>query len=169
MRGLEFRTDVELHGLQCAVGTYLAIKLYEQMKNVIPDSEKARMYTKTFDYSQWGKELQGFLGKSAKAMIALEAKENKYGVEEHAKRMEVIIEKWHKIRKIMDDELPTVEEMDHLFELTEMPKTPQDISIDSAIIPITFASTKDIRDKYILSRLAWDLGVIDEFKWDFLN
>ena len=23
--------------------------------------------------------------------------------------------------------------------------------------------TKDIRDKYVLSRLVWDLGIIDEF------
>ena len=27
---------------------------------------------------------------------------------------------------------------------------------------VTFRATKDIRDKYVLSRLAWDLGVLDE-------
>ena len=27
---------------------------------------------------------------------------------------------------------------------------------------MTFQATKDIRDKYVLSRLAWDLGVMDE-------
>lgn len=26
----------------------------------------------------------------------------------------------------------------------------------------TFKATKDIRDKYVLSRLAWDQGVLDE-------
>ena len=27
---------------------------------------------------------------------------------------------------------------------------------------LSFRATKDIRDKYVLSRLAWDLGVLDE-------
>jgi hypothetical protein len=30
------------------------------------------------------------------------------------------------------------------------------------MLPVIFRATKDIRDKYVLSRLAWDLGVLDE-------
>ena len=35
-----------------------------------------------------------------------------------------------------------------------------DLTSDDA--RVTFQATKDIRDKYVLSRLAWDLGVMDE-------
>ena len=31
-----------------------------------------------------------------------------------------------------------------------------------AVVPDTFRATLDIRDKYILSTLAWDLGILDE-------
>ena len=164
MRGLEFGTDVELHGIQCAVGTYLAVKLYGQMKKMLPDREKALTHAASFDYGEWSRTLQEFLGKGAKAMIALEAKEHKYSVEEHAKRIEVILKKWDKILEIMEEELPSEAEMDRLFDLTGVPKRPEEINIDSAIIPTTFAATKDIRDKYVLSRLAWDLGVLEELK-----
>ena len=34
--------------------------------------------------------------------------------------------------------------------------------MDKSILPMTLMATKDIRDKYILSRLLWDLGVLDE-------
>lgn len=34
MRGVEFGTAIELHGIQCAVGTLIAIKLYEKIKSI---------------------------------------------------------------------------------------------------------------------------------------
>ena len=36
------------------------------------------------------------------------------------------------------------------------------IGVDSATARLTLQASKDIRDKYVLSRLAWDLGVLDE-------
>ncbi len=38
------------------------------------------------------------------------------------------------------------------------------IGVDYELLPMTFMATKDIRDKYVLSRLAWDLGVLEELK-----
>ena len=42
------------------------------------------------------------------------------------------------------------------------PCTPEEIGMDPASLPVIFRATKDIRDKYVLSRLAWDLGVEEE-------
>ena len=81
---------------------------------------------------------------------------------EHAKRIERIIENWDRILEIIEEELPQQAEIDRLYTMVGMPKSPEEINIDSAIVPMTFAATKDIRDKYVLSRLAWDLGVLDE-------
>jgi glycerol-1-phosphate dehydrogenase [NAD(P)+] len=36
------------------------------------------------------------------------------------------------------------------------------IGVDAEAARITFHATKDIRDKYVLSRLAWDLGILEE-------
>jgi len=43
-----------------------------------------------------------------------------------------------------------------------MPKSLSGIGIEPALLKQLFPATKDIRDKYVLSRLAWDLGVLDE-------
>ena len=43
-----------------------------------------------------------------------------------------------------------------------LPKDFSVIGVDAAGARLTFQATKDIRDKYVLSRLAWDLGVLDE-------
>jgi predicted dehydrogenase len=38
------------------------------------------------------------------------------------------------------------------------------IQMNASCMKLTFEATKDIRDKYVLSRLAWDLGVLDELE-----
>ncbi len=162
MRGVEFGEKVELHGIQCAVGTLLAVKLYEKLKAITPDREKALAYAKSFDYGEWSAYLTEFLGKGAKSMIELEAKEGKYDVNSHAKRLDVILENWERIMQVAKEELPSPDELEALFDLIGAPKTAAEIGIDEAIVPTTFKATKDIRDKYVLSRLCFDLGIIDE-------
>ena len=162
MRGAEFKTPVELHGIQCALGTLIAITLYEKIINISPNKQKALEYVKSFDYSAWSKELRTFLGKGAEAMIALEMKENKYSPKKHKKRLDIIIEKWDDIVKIIKEELPSSADMNAMYKRIGLPVELNEIGIDASILPMTFNAAKDIRDKYVLPRLCWDLGIIDE-------
>ena len=78
MRGLSMGTPVETHGVQCAIGTLYTAKLYEMLKSVTPDKEKALRYVEGFEVEQWYQELSAFMGSGADAMIALDKKEQKY-------------------------------------------------------------------------------------------
>ncbi len=162
MRGVEFNTPVDFHGIQCAVGTLISIKLYEKLKNITPNKEKALEYANNFNFSAWSDTLRDFLGKGAESMIALEAKEQKYNLESHKKRLSIIIDKWDKIQNIINEELPTVDDATALFDKVGLPKTMGELGISSDILPLTFKAAKDIRDKYVLPRLCWDLGIIDD-------
>lgn len=163
MRGAEFGTPVAFHGTQCAVGTWIAVGLYEKLKGITPNREKALSFAKAFDYAAWCKTLRSLLGKGAESMIALEAKEKKYDIALHEKRLDVILENWDEILKIVDEELPQLSALEALLDNMEMPKTLAQIGTADNMLDVIFGATKDIRDKYVLSRLAWDLGVIDEF------
>ncbi len=162
MRGVEFDIPVQFHGIQCAVGTLIATRLYEKIKIAIPSRQKAINYAKEFDFSAWSDKLREFLGKGAESMIALEEKEGKYNLEGHQKRLDIIIEKWDEILKIIDEELPTLSELEKIFDKVGLPKSMRDIGVDDEILPMTFKAAKDIRDKYVLPRLCWDLGIIDD-------
>ncbi len=162
MRGAEFGTPVELHGIQCAVGTLISVKLYEKVKTVLPDKQKALQFAQSFNLEKWNETLRSFLGVSAESMIALEKKEGKYDVEKHAKRLDRIIENWDKILQIIHEELPSAAELERLFDDIGLPKTMAEIGIDNNLLSISFKCAKDIRDKYVLPRLCWDLGIIDE-------
>lgn len=162
MRGVEFDTPVELHGIQCAIGTLLSVRLYEKIKKTVPYAEKAIKYAEAFDYNVWAKTLRAFLGKGAESMIALEDKEKKYDATLHKERLKVILNNWDSILKIIAEELPSSAEIESILDMIDAPKSLEAIGINEQDFPTIFKCTKDIRDKYVLSRLAWDLGVLDD-------
>ncbi len=161
MRGVGFGTKVDLHGIQCAVATNIVADLYEKVLKITPDKQKALVYAKDFDYQAWAKELKAFLGTGADAMIVLEKKEQKYSLEKHEKRLEIILEKWDKLCAIIKEEIPSQKEIEKILETIGAPKTAKEIGI-ACDLATTLKATKDIRDKYVLSRLLWDLGIIEE-------
>ena len=162
MRGLEFNSKVDLHGIQCAVATLLCAKLYEKVLSITPDKNKALAYAKAFDYTKYKKQLKEFLGKSADTMIALEKTEKKYCKRKHKKRLEIILSKWEDIIGIIKAEIPSASEVEKVLTLIGAPKTFKELGIDVDLYR-TFLATKDIRDKYVLSRLLWDLGETEIF------
>lgn len=162
MRFVEFSTPMDYHGIQCGIGTLEAIKRYEALLKLTPNREKALKYVADFDYEEWCGILRENLGKAAESMILQEEKEQKYNKTAHKERLEKIIKNWDKICEIVKEELPTYAELKALMEKLGAPTKASDIGIDDSFMPITFKMTKDVRDKYILSRLCWDLGVLDE-------
>ena len=163
MRYEEFGTPCDFHGIQCAIGTYVAVKLYEKLTEISPDYEKGVRYAEGFDVKAWNEKLRALLGKGAESMIKLEEKEGKYNTAKHASRLRLIADEWKAILAIIHEELPSVEYLDKLYEKLGLPKSPTEIGTDKELLPVIFCASKDIRDKYVLSRLLFDLGVLDEF------
>ena len=163
MRSEEFDTPCDFHGIQCAIGTYNAVTLYEKLKSEKISYERGVEYAESFDLQTWFQRLRALLGKGAESMIALEEKEGKYDLSSHKKRLEFIVENRDKILNIVNAELPSVKELDELYKRVEMPKSLTEIGIEKELLPDVLKASKDIRDKYVLPRLLWDLGIIDEY------
>ena len=162
MRTAQFGTPEDIHGIQCAVGTLISVKLYEKLKGITPNKEKALSYAQSFSYAEWAAQLTDLLGSAADSMIALEAKEKKYDPDLHARRLELLLENWDAILKIIDEELPTAADTEALLDTIGAPKTLSQIGTPDEMLPVIFKATKDIRDKYVLSRLCWDLGILEQ-------
>ena len=162
MRDVEFGTGAELHGIQCAMGTYLAAGLYEKLKTITPDREKGLRFAKGFDGEAWNCVLRDMLGKGAESMIELEKKERKYDADRHEERLEKLLALWPRILAIVEQEIPSAAFFDSLYQKLSLPKTLAEIGQDEKLLPRVLRCTKDIRDKYVLSRLVWDLGLEEE-------
>ena len=122
-------------------------------------------YANSFDVDKWYDVLKEFLGSGADSMIELDKKEQKYNIKAHEERLDIIISNWNTILKIIDEEIPSSNDIFKLLKKLNLPVTTEEIGIPSELVPLTFKTSKDIRDKYVLSRLAWDLGIIDELKY----
>lgn len=162
MRGAAFGAPTSTHGVQCAVGTLLAARLYERMLTLSPDAQKGREYVQSFDKEVWFARLREFVGKGARDMIALEQKEQKYSPEKHEERVLRIVAHWDEITNIIRAEIPSSAELEKLLVGIGCPTSPRAWGGSQEQLALTFKATKDIRDKYILSRLAFDLGVIEQ-------
>ena len=158
MRALEFGTPCDSHGTQCALGTLISVKLYEELARQFPNEEKALAFAKDFDKTAHFEELEKLLGHGAKAMIAQDAREQKYSVESHAVRLSQICSHWNDILAIMAQELPASSELEKLMSSVGLPTKLETLGFKDNIDEV-FRATKDIRDKYVLSRLIWDLGL----------
>ena len=162
MRALQFNTFSDLHGIQCAAAALTAVRLYQVIKTTTPDKEKAFSYVEQFDYEKWKDELRSFLGRSADTMIELEQKEGKYRKDTHPARFAIICSRWNEILKILDEELPDEAFLEGLLTRLHIPVSLTALHVDPECAKMTFRASKDIRDKYVLSRLAWDLGILEE-------
>jgi glycerol-1-phosphate dehydrogenase [NAD(P)+] len=162
MQGVGSGKKTSTHGIQCAVGTLIAARLYEGLLSVKPDPAKGLAYAAAFDTDAWSEELRDLLGKGAEDMIALERTEGKYDTAKHAARIAIISDKWEEIAAIIREEIPSAAEIDELLTKLGCPKTPEAWGGSAEDLPMIVKATKDIRDKYILSRLAFDLGILDE-------
>lgn len=164
MRALEFGMPASTHGIQCALGTLYALRIYEQVKKYTPDVALAEQKVSVFDHPSYNQFLKDFLGRSAESMLALEEKEGKYDPVKHHSRIAYIAEHWQELVQIMEQELPAAAELERLLKAIGAPCSVEEIGLSADILRPTFEATKDIRDKYVLSRLCWDLGILEDIQ-----
>ena len=144
------------------MATCKAVELYEKVMAITPDWEKANTYVQNFNLENWNAQLRAFLGSSAETMIDLEKKEGKYRKDTHEARFRLIQKNWDNILQILREELPASDVLCKLMDAVGISRDLTTIGVDPEAARITFRATKDIRDKYVLSRLAWDLGILDD-------
>jgi len=94
MRHLEFHTPTDFHGIQCGIGTVLTAGVYDKIKGLTPDPERALAYVQNFDLTTWQDFVRSYLGRSGEGLVEQERKEQKYSKEDHKKRLEAIVSGW---------------------------------------------------------------------------
>jgi len=162
MRSLQFHTPVHLHGIQCGVATILALYVYDFIRMIKPCRQKALDYVRNFSIDTWNEFIIQFLGSGALPLIELEKNERKYDRQKHAERLEVILANWDEILDVITEELPPETYVRQVLAEAGAPVSAAELGHSADCIRDTFIVTKDIRDKYVASRLLWDLGYLDE-------
>ncbi|MBE6626757.1 MAG: sn-glycerol-1-phosphate dehydrogenase [Ruminococcaceae bacterium] len=159
MRALEFGTPWDLHGIQCGIATLETVRAYEKLLDVTPDMDKALKHAREFDLSEWNEHLRERLGKGAELIIAGDAKEQKYDIAKHEVRIRRIVERWDEIKDIIRT-LPSSAWLEEFMRDIGHPTSFTEIGLTDEDMHEAFLMAKDIRDKYVLGKLMWDMGVL---------
>ena len=164
MEALRKGEHADLHGICVGVGLCLTMPLYDVLRrHGRPTREQADKAFAAFSQEKWEEEMREVFGSTAEDVIR--AEKEKYGKNTaavHEKRLDNLLKNWDGVLAAMDEELPATEEILSLMRSTGMPTTPEELGLDAGAVHRAFVGSREIRDKYLLSSMLWDLGLMKE-------
>ena len=163
MMALERKRKYDLHGIQVGVGEIMNLKIFEKLKSVKPDRARAEAFMESFTDEAWEAEMRRIFGATADEIIRAEAGYRKNDPKRHERQLSLTLAHWDEILKMMDEELPDYSETVRKMREIGMPVTPEDIGISTEDAVDAVIGARDLKDKYQIVNLIWDLGLLAEF------
>lgn len=148
------------HGTQVSVGTVLVLKAVEELLCTEVDFNKARSAALRYDPSVWEANIRKAYGNAAPGVIELERKEQKNETTKRLERINAIETNWERIRALLAA-LPSSESIIKILKGLSAPYLPGQIHVDKATLKDTFLYCKEIRARYVILQMLWDLDMLD--------
>lgn len=153
----------ELHGIQVGIGTLLALRVYQYILSMPrPTMERVEAAADSFDEAAWEANIRRVFKNTADDILAMELKAQKNERSGRMKRAKAIIDNWDQICDIIRSDLPSYESVHSLMADAGMPLKPQDIGLSAETAIDAFICSRDIRNKYLISSLLWDVGYLND-------
>lgn len=148
------------HGTQVSVGTVLVLKLAEALRRTTVDFDAARKAARAYDPAVWQQEIEAAYGPAAQGIIEMEAKARKNETEGRLRRIDTMEAHWGEIDALLAA-LPSSRSIMALLRSLESPCLPAEIGVEGKLLKNTFLYCKDVRARYTILQLVWDLGLLD--------
>ena len=166
MRFLAEGRTPALHGAKVGVGTVLSIRMAKKLLETQPDFEKAAAFAESFDTARWESQVRAGYGPAAEGVLALEKETGKNSPASHAARLAVIREKWDELAAVFA-QLPQADRVAAELQALGGPSRPADLGIEPALTEEAILLAKELRDRYTILQLLWDLGLLEEYAAEF--
>lgn len=167
MRFLAEDRKALLHGTKVGVGTVLSIRMAEKLLNTPVDFAKAAAHAANFDWEHWAELVKKGYGPAADSVFALEETAKKNDPVEHAKRLSYIQSHWDELKEVIRQTLPSSQKVAELLKTLDGPVSPEEIGVESSLVEEAILLAKELRNRYTILQLLWDLGLLDEFAAEF--
>ena len=148
------------HGTQVGVGTVLILKLVEELLKTDIDFAAARKSAESYDREAWEKNIRKAYGPAADGVIKMEDSANKNGTAARLERIDSIEKNWDELVALLK-ELPSSKMVAGLLTSLDSPSTPAAIDVDTEMLKNTFLYCKEVRARYTILQLVYDLGLLD--------
>ena len=149
------------HGTQVGVGTVLMLKLVEALRAKKVDFEAARAAAKAYDQAAWEESIRAAYGPAAQGVIDMEVKAKKNETSARLERIDSMERNWAEITTLLEA-LPASGTVADLLKSLDSPYTPDAIDVEPEMLKNTFLYCKEVRARYTILQMLWDLGLLDE-------
>ena len=148
------------HGTQVGVGTVLMLKLVEALRAKKVDFEAARAAARAYDQAAWEESIRAAYGPAAQGVIDMEVKAKKNETSARLERIDSMEKNWAEITALLEA-LPASETVADLLKSLDSPYTPEGIDVEPEMLKNTFLYCKEVRARYTILQMVWDLGLLD--------
>lgn len=148
------------HGAQVGVGTVLVLKAVELLLERKVDFDAARRAAEAYDPVKWRGEIQRAYGPAAPGVIEMEEEAGKNVSAGRLARIDTMERRWSEISALLRT-LPTSDYVADLLSGLGAPCRPEGIGIDRKLLKDTFLYCKEIRARYTILQMMWDLDLLD--------
>lgn len=148
------------HGTQVGVGTVLVLKAVEELLAMQVDFNAARAAAKHYDPAAWEAAMRRAYGPAAPGIIEMEHKAQKNEPMSRLSRIDKMEKNWDGITTLLSA-LPTSAYVSGLLEGLGSPYLPAQIGVDKALLRDTFLYCKEVRARYTILQMLWDLGILE--------
>ncbi len=149
------------HGTQVGVGTILVLKLTEALRRTTVDFDAARAAARAYDPAAWEENIRGAYGPAAAGIIEMEAGARKNETGGRLARIDAMEARWPEILALLEG-LPSSETVMALLRTLDAPCLPAEIGVDEAMLRNTLLYCKEVRARYTILQMLWDLGVLED-------
>ncbi len=156
------------HGTQVGVGTVLILKLVERLLKADVDFDAARTAARAYDQIAWEEAIRQAYGLAADGVIAMEATAQKNETSARLMRIDTIEAHWAEIRSLLS-ELPSSEKIESILRSLGAPILPSEIGVDAGLLKRTFLYCKEVRARYTILQMAWDLDLLNVLSDEVIN
>ena len=148
------------HGTQVGVGTVMVLMAVEELLKRGVDFDAARAAAAKYDPAAWEAEIKAAYGPAAPGVIEMEKKSQKNETTARLARIDSMEKNWAEIEKLLKA-LPSSEYVADLLKGLGSASTPAEIDVDKELLKKTFLYCKEIRARYTILQMLWDLGLLD--------
>lgn len=148
------------HGTQVGVGTVLILKLVEALRKTTVDFDAARTNARAYDSATWKTEIREAYGPAAQGVIDMEAAAGKNETAGRLARIDRIETHWEEILTLLEA-LPSSDHISQILCSLDSPCLPDQIGVDRALLKKTYLYCKEVRARYTILQMIWDLGLLD--------
>lgn len=150
-----------LHGIKVGITALAANRVAAFLAGQAIDFDQAVQNADQFDESNWEQTVVRLFQTAAPAVLKQSLEYNRNSLIERLKRIAAIQLHWTEIVSLLQEK-PSAEELKEVLTVVGAPVSPDLIGVDDEIVSNSIIYAKEIRNRYTVLQLAWDLGLIEE-------